>query len=31
VLAGEKALPKDAMRISAYWKQGAAEFHEDIE
>jgi NADPH-dependent ferric siderophore reductase len=31
VLAGEKALPKEAMRISAYWKQGAAEFHEDIE
>ena len=31
VLVDEKAVPKDAMRMSAYWKQGAAEFHEDIE
>lgn len=31
VLVDEKSLPKDAMRVSAYWKQGAAEFHEDIE
>jgi NADPH-dependent ferric siderophore reductase len=31
VLVDEKAVPKDAMRLSAYWKQGAAEFHEDIE
>ena len=30
VLANEKALPKEAMRISAYWKQGAADFHEDL-
>ena len=30
VLVDEKALPKEAMRISAYWKQGAADFHEDI-
>ena len=31
VLADEKAVPKDAMRLSAYWKQGAGQFHEDIE
>ena len=31
VLVDEKAVPKDTMRMSAYWKQGAAEFHEDIE
>jgi NADPH-dependent ferric siderophore reductase len=30
VLVDEKALPKEAMRVSAYWKQGAADFHEDI-
>ena len=30
VLADEKALPKEAMRISAYWKQGAADFHADL-
>jgi len=30
VLVTEKALPKEAMRVSAYWKQGAADFHEDI-
>jgi NADPH-dependent ferric siderophore reductase len=30
VLVDEKALPKEAMRMSAYWKQGAADFHEDI-
>jgi len=30
VLVTDKALPKEAMRISAYWKQGAADFHEDI-
>lgn len=30
VLANDKALPKEAMRISAYWKQGAADFHEDL-
>ena len=30
VLVAELGLPKDAMRISAYWKQGAADFHEDL-
>jgi NADPH-dependent ferric siderophore reductase len=30
VLVDEKALPKEAMRISAYWKRGAADFHEDL-
>lgn len=30
VLVIDKALPKEAMRISAYWKQGAADFHEDL-
>lgn len=25
-----KGLPKEAMRVSAYWKQGAADFHEDL-
>ncbi|WP_332875858.1 siderophore-interacting protein [Massilia sp. S19_KUP03_FR1] len=30
VLVAEKGLPKEAMRISAYWKQGAADFHEDL-
>ena len=30
VLVIDHALPKEAMRVSAYWKQGAADFHEDI-
>jgi NADPH-dependent ferric siderophore reductase len=30
VLVAEQGLSKDAMRISAYWKQGAADFHEDL-
>lgn len=25
-----KGLPKEAMRVSAYWKHGAADFHEDL-
>lgn len=25
-----KGVPKEAMRVSAYWKQGAADFHEDL-
>lgn len=25
-----KGLPKEAMRVSAYWKQGSADFHEDL-
>jgi len=30
VLVDEKHLTKDAMRVSAYWKLGAGQFHEDI-
>ena len=30
VLVEEKALPKDAMRVSAYWKRGVADHHEDL-
>ena len=30
VLVNDKALPKEAMRVSAYWKQGAADFHETL-
>lgn len=31
VLVDEKHVTKDAMRVSAYWKLGAGQFHEDIE
>ncbi|WP_082493558.1 siderophore-interacting protein [Massilia sp. Leaf139] len=31
VLAIEKALPKEAMRVSAYWKRGVAEHHEQLD
>lgn len=31
VLAEDKAHPKDAMRVSAYWKQGVADHHENLE
>ena len=31
VLAEEKSLPKEAMRVSAYWKQGVADHHEHLE
>lgn len=31
VLAADKALPKEAMRVSAYWKRGVADHHEDLE
>lgn len=31
VLAGEKALPKEAMRVSAYWKKGVTDHHENLE
>jgi len=30
VLADDKGLPKDAMRVSAYWKRGVADHHEDL-
>lgn len=31
VLAEEKGVAKDAMRVSAYWKQGVADHHENLE
>lgn len=31
LLADEKCLPKDAMRVSAYWNQGVADHHENLE
>ncbi|MFC5478603.1 siderophore-interacting protein [Massilia suwonensis] len=31
VLAIDKVLPKEAMRVSAYWKRGAAGHHENLE
>ena len=30
VLAEEKGIAKDAMRVSAYWKQGVADHHENL-
>jgi NADPH-dependent ferric siderophore reductase len=30
VLLDEKAHPKEAMRVAAYWKRGATGFHEDL-
>jgi len=31
VLLDEKKHPKEAMRVAAYWKHGASEFHENLE
>ncbi|MBP0598022.1 siderophore-interacting protein [Herbaspirillum sp. LeCh32-8] len=31
VLTEEKAHPKEAMRVSAYWKRGASDFHEKLD
>ncbi|XYJ08246.1 siderophore-interacting protein [Telluria sp. B2] len=31
VLAEEKGIARDAMRVSAYWKQGVADHHENLE
>jgi len=31
VLADEKRHPKEAMRVSAYWKRGATDFHEKLD
>jgi NADPH-dependent ferric siderophore reductase len=31
ILAQQHGLPREAMRVSAYWKQGASDFHESIE
>lgn len=30
LLLGPKAHPREAMRVSAYWKRGAADFHDDL-
>lgn len=29
-LIGERGLPKEAMRVAAYWKRGTADHHEDL-
>lgn len=31
LLLDEKGVPKEAMRVSAYWKQGVADHHENLE
>lgn len=31
VLLADKQHPREAMRVAAYWKQGASEFHENLE
>ncbi|WP_020653050.1 siderophore-interacting protein [Massilia niastensis] len=31
VLGAEKAVPKEAMRVSAYWKKGVADHHENLD
>lgn len=31
ILVGHHGLPREALRVSAYWKRGAADFHEPIE
>ncbi|MDE2608833.1 MAG: SIP domain-containing protein, partial [Burkholderiales bacterium] len=31
ILLREHGLPKEAMRVAAYWKQGASSFHEHLE
>ena len=31
VLLEEKQHPREAMRVAAYWKRGASEFHENLE
>ena len=31
LLLQDKAHPKEAMRVAAYWKRGAADFHETLE
>lgn len=30
LMLGTKGHPREAMRIAAYWKQGASDFHEDL-
>ncbi len=31
VLAVEKGIPKEAMRVSAYWKNGSSSYHQDLD
>ena len=30
ILVADKGHPRESMRIAAYWKRGAADFHEDL-
>ncbi len=30
LLFAQKGHPREAMRLAAYWKRGAAEFHEEL-
>ena len=30
VVLGEKAHPREAMRIAAYWKQGSSDYHDEL-
>lgn len=31
ILLAEKGLPKEAMRVAAYWRHGASDFHEQLD
>lgn len=31
VLVGEKGHPREALRVSAYWKRGASDYHENLD
>ena len=31
ILASGKGLPKEAMRVSAYWENGASSYRQDLE
>ena len=31
ILVQQHGLPREAMRVSAYWKHGAADFHETLQ
>ncbi len=30
ILLEEKALPREGVRVAAYWRQGEADFHERL-
>ena len=30
LLIAAKAHPRESMRVAAYWKRGAADFHDDL-